>query len=185
MTIKLSIANQKGGVGKTTTAVNTSAVLSDAGMKVLLIDLDPQANATMGSGINKEKIKNSVYEALIGLEDLASIIIETNFGYDLLPSNRELIGADLDLVDVEEREYRLKAGLQSIESNYDYIIIDCPPSLSLLTLNGLCASNGVLIPMQCEYFALEGLSDLIKSVRVVHSNFNANLSKIGLLRGNV
>ena len=182
MTIKLSIANQKGGVGKTTTAVNTSAVLSDAGMKVLLIDLDPQANATMGSGVNKEKIKNSVYEALIGLEDLASIIIETNFGYDLLPSNRELIGADLDLVDVEEREYRLKAGLHSIESNYDYIIIDCPPSLSLLTLNGLCASNGVLIPMQCEYFALEGLSDLIKSVRVVHSNFNANLSKIGLLR---
>ena len=182
MTIKLSIANQKGGVGKTTTAVNTSAVLSDAGMKVLLIDLDPQANATMGSGVNKEKIKHSVYEALIGLEDLASIIIETNFGYDLLPSNRELTGADLDLVDVEEREYRLKAGLQSIESNYDYIIIDCPPSLSLLTLNGLCASNGVLIPMQCEYFALEGLSDLIKSVRVVHSNFNANLSKIGLLR---
>ena len=182
MTKILSVANQKGGVGKTTTAVNTSAVLSVLGRKVLLVDLDPQANATMGSGIDKKTLDSSVYELLIGTEEIGSVLKTTRFGYDLLPSTRDLIGADLDLVDVNDREYRLSENIKKISFQYDYIIIDCPPSLSLLTLNGLCASNGILIPMQCEYFALEGLSDLVNSVKLVHSNLNSNLSAIGLLR---
>ena len=182
MTNILSVANQKGGVGKTTTAVNTSAVLSGSGRKVLLVDLDPQANATMGSGIDKHKLENSIYELLIGTEEINSVLKETRFGYDLLPSNRDLIGAELDLVDANDREYRLSDQISKVAYQYDYIIIDCPPSLSLLTLNGLCASSGILIPMQCEYFALEGLSDLVSSVKLVHANLNSKLSSIGLLR---
>tara|TARA_B100000963_G_scaffold357823_1_gene380934 strand:+ start:4382 stop:5146 length:765 start_codon:yes stop_codon:yes gene_type:complete len=182
MTIILSVANQKGGVGKTTTAVNTSAVLSGSGKRVLLVDLDPQANATMGSGVEKQNLKSSIYELLIGTEDINSVLKKTRFGYDILPSNRDLIGAELDLVDVSNREYRLSEKISELAFQYDFILIDCPPSLSLLTLNGLCASNGILIPMQCEYFALEGLSDLVNSVKLVHSNLNSNLSSIGLLR---
>ena len=182
MTIILSVANQKGGVGKTTTAVNTSAVLSSSGRKVLLVDLDPQANATMGSGVDKTKLENSIYELLIGTEEINSVLKKTRFGYDLLPSNRDLIGAELDLVDANNREYRLSEKINELAFQYDYIIIDCPPSLSLLTLNGLCCSNGILIPMQCEYFALEGLTDLVNSVKLVHANLNSNLSSIGLLR---
>ena len=182
MTNILSVANQKGGVGKTTTAVNTSAVLSGSGRKVLLVDLDPQANATMGSGIDKHKLENSIYELLIGTEEINAVLKKTRFGYDLLPSNRDLIGAELDLVDASDREYRLSNQISKLAYQYDYIIIDCPPSLSLLTLNGLCASNGILIPMQCEYFALEGLSDLVNSVKLVHANLNSKLSSIGLLR---
>ena len=182
MTNILSVANQKGGVGKTTTAVNTSAVLSGSGRKVLLVDLDPQANATMGSGIDKHKLENSIYELLIGTEEINSVLKKTRFGYDLLPSSRDLIGAELDLVDANDREYRLSDQISKLSFQYDYIIIDCPPSLSLLTLNGLCASSGILIPMQCEYFALEGLSDLVNSVKLVHANLNSKLSSIGLLR---
>ena len=182
MTNILSVANQKGGVGKTTTAVNTSAVLSGSGRKVLLVDLDPQANATMGSGIDKHKLENSIYELLIGTEEINSVLKKTRFGYDLLPSSRDLIGAELDLVDANDREYRLSDQISKLSFQYDYIIIDCPPSLSLLTLNGLCASSGILIPMQCEYYALEGLSDLVNSVKLVHANLNSKLSSIGLLR---
>ena len=182
MTNILSVANQKGGVGKTTTAVNTSAVLSGSGKKVLLVDLDPQANATMGSGIDKHKLENSIYELLIGTEEVKSVLKKTRFGYDLLPSNKDLIGAELDLVDANDREYRLSEQINKLAFQYDFIIIDCPPSLSLLTLNGLCASSGILIPMQCEYFALEGLSDLVNSVKLVHANLNSKLSSIGLLR---
>ncbi len=182
MTNILSVANQKGGVGKTTTAVNTSAVLSGSGRKVLLVDLDPQANATMGSGIDKHKLENSIYELLIGTEEINSVLKKTRFGYDLLPSSRDLIGAEIDLVDANDREYRLSDQISKLSFQYDYIIIDCPPSLSLLTLNGLCASSGILIPMQCEYYALEGLSDLVNSVKLVHANLNSKLSSIGLLR---
>ncbi len=178
----LSIANQKGGVGKTTTAVNLSAALAGLGKSVLLIDLDPQANATMGSGVEKSSLKYSVYHMLLGLTDAASILKKTQSGYDLLPSNRDLIGAEIELTEESRREYRLKDALEKIFHRYEFILIDCPPSLSLLTLNGLCSSNGVIIPMQCEYYALEGLSDLINSIRRVHSNLNPTLNEIGLLR---
>ena len=182
MSVILSVANQKGGVGKTTTSVNTSAVLSKLGKKVLLIDLDPQANATMGSGVEKQNINFSIYQVLIGKVKITEPIRLTDAGYDILPANQELAGAELDLVDLERREFRLADSLECIIPDYEYILIDCPPSLSLLTLNGLCASNGVLIPMQCEYYALEGLSDLINSVKRVYKNLNSNLSSIGLLR---
>ena len=182
MSIILSVANQKGGVGKTTTSVNTCAVLAKLGIKVLLVDLDPQANATMGSGVEKEKINLSIYQVLIGEVEITKPIISTKGGFDLLPSNKDLAGAELDLVNLKRREFRLSDSLKSIFSKYEYILIDCPPSLSLLTLNGLCASNGVLIPMQCEYYALEGLTDLINSIRRVYNNLNSNLNSIGLLR---
>ena len=182
MTKVLSVANQKGGVGKTTTAVNLSAALSKIGKKVLLIDLDPQANATMGSGIDKTNLDFSIYHVLLGLEEASCVMKKTDSNYDLLPANRDLIGAEIELAEVVRREYRLNDTLNKILFEYEFILIDCPPSLSLLTLNGLCASNGVIIPMQCEYYALEGLSDLINSIRRVHSNLNSSLDEIGLLR---
>ena len=181
MTNILSVANQKGGVGKTTTAVNTSAVLSGSGRKVLLVDLDPQANATMGSGIDKHKLENSIYELLIGTEEINSVLKKQDLA--MISSFKQRSNrAELDLVDANDREYRLSDQISKLAYQYDYIIIDCPPSLSLLTLNGLCASSGILIPMQCEYFALEGLSDLVNSVKLVHANLNSKLSSIGLLR---
>ena len=156
------VANQKGGVGKTTTTVNLAAGLAKVGQRVLLIDLDPQGNATMGSGVDKRALELSVY--------------------DVLGANRELSGAEIELVSLDRRNDRLKAALQSVDADYDFVLIDCPPSLSMLTLNGLCSAHGVIVPMQCEYFALEGLTDLVNTIKQVHANMNPDLQIIGLLR---
>lgn len=177
------IANQKGGVGKTTTAVNLAAGLAGLKQRVLLVDLDPQGNATMGSGIEKADLKSTVYQVLIGMatvKDCAQRCESAN--YDVVPANRDLAGAEIELVDIDARESRLKDALAVVANQYDFILIDCPPALSLLTLNGLCAANGVIVPMQCEYFALEGLSDLVNTIKQVHANLNSNLVIIGLLR---
>ena len=177
------VANQKGGVGKTTTCVNLAAALQLAGQRTLLIDLDPQGNATMGSGIDKRGLKASIYQLLVGLEDLAGVrVTSPTGGYDVLPANRDLAGAEVELVDLEQREKRLRNALAPFDADYDFVLIDCPPSLSMLTLNGLCCANGVIIPMQCEYYALEGLSDLVNTIKKVHANLNRDLKIIGLLR---
>jgi chromosome partitioning protein len=176
------IANQKGGVGKTTTAVNLAASLTGLGCRTLLVDLDPQGNATMGSGVDKTEVEQSVYPVLLGLSSLKESVIKSPAGYDLLPANRELAGAEVELVSIDRREHRLRDALASVSSEYDVVLIDCPPSLSLLTLNGLCSAHGVVIPMQCEYFALEGLSDLVNSIKRVHGGLNKELKIIGLLR---
>lgn len=177
-----AVANQKGGVGKTTTAVNLAASLARLGHRTLLVDLDPQGNATMGSGVDKSALTKTIYTVLLGIDRAETVRMKTDFGYDLLPANRELAGAEVELVDLESREHRLALGLATISSAYDMILVDCPPSLSMLTLNGLCAANGVVIPMQCEYFALEGLSDLVNSIKRVHAGLNRELRIIGLLR---
>jgi chromosome partitioning protein len=179
----LAIANQKGGVGKTTTSVNVACALARLNQRVLLVDLDPQGNATMGSGVDKRTLAASVYQVLIGeVRAREAIVAQTAAGYALLPANRELAGAELDLVEREARETRLRDALAEVDTDFDLVIIDCPPSLSLLTLNGFCAASGVIIPMQCEYYALEGLSDLVNTVRKVHANFNRQLGVLGLLR---
>ena len=182
-TVILCIANQKGGVGKTTTAINLAAALSLLNKKVLLIDLDPQGNATMGSGINKSEQSINLYQVLIGTAAIKDAIkYSTEAKYDVLPSNRDLSGAEIDLVEMPDRNLRLKNALSAIQTEYDFILIDCPPTLSLLTLNGLACANGVIIPMQCEYFALEGLSDLVNTIKRVHRSLNSNLQLIGILR---
>jgi chromosome partitioning protein len=178
-----AIANQKGGVGKTTTTVNLAAALGKLGQRTLLIDLDPQGNATMGSGIEKAQLERSVYHLLVGLSDLPEARAASPTGsFDLLPANRDLAGAEIEMVSLEQRELRLKQALAGHSDDYDFVLIDCPPSLSLLTLNGLCAAHGVVIPMQCEYYALEGLSDLVNTIKKVHANLNRDLKIIGLLR---
>ena len=183
MSYIFAVANQKGGVGKTTTTVNLAAALAAQGQRVLLVDLDPQGNATMGSGVDKRTLKNSVYHVLLGLCSLAEARQASETGkYDTLPANRDLAGAEVEMVDLDNRETRLKHALALHDKDYDFVLIDCPPSLSLLTLNGLCAANGVIIPMQCEYYALEGLSDLVNTIKKVHANLNPDLKIIGLLR---
>jgi chromosome partitioning protein len=177
------VANQKGGVGKTTTAVNLAAGLAQIGQRVLVVDLDPQGNATMGSGIDKRKLELSVYDVLLESASVAEACQRSpKAGYDVLGANRELAGAEVELVELERRDRRLKRALAAVAGNYDFALIDCPPSLSLLTLNGLTAAHGVLVPMQCEYFALEGLSDLVNTIKQVHANLNPDLQIIGLLR---
>lgn len=177
------VANQKGGVGKTTTTVNLAAGMAKLNQRVLLVDLDPQGNATMGAGITKSELKASIYEVMLGLADVKTVRQRSTSGnFDVLPSNRELAGAEVELVDLERRERRLKEALSAVDQDYDFILIDCPPALSLLTLNGLCAADGVVIPMQCEYYALEGLSDLVNTIKKVHANLNRELKIIGLLR---
>ncbi|MDD2843890.1 MAG: ParA family protein [Rhodoferax sp.] len=182
------IANQKGGVGKTTTTVNLAAGLAKVGQRVLMVDLDPQGNATMGSGVDKRKLDLTVYDVLLESTSIAearvqsSKLIDAGCSYDILGANRELAGAEVEMVELERREKRLKNALAQVEQDYDFILIDCPPSLSMLTLNGLCCAHGVIVPMQCEYFALEGLADLVNTIKQVHANLNKELAIIGLLR---
>jgi len=177
------VANQKGGVGKTTTSVNLAAGLARVGQRVLVVDLDPQGNATMGSGIDKRALDLSVYDVLLENASIAEARQSSpKAGYDVVGANRELAGAEVELVDLERRDRRLKGALNAVKGDYDFVLIDCPPSLSLLTLNGLCAAHGVVVPMQCEYFALEGLSDLVNTIKQVHANLNPDLQIIGLLR---
>ena len=186
------VANQKGGVGKTTTTVNLAAGLASVGQRVLMVDLDPQGNATMGSGVDKRQLALSVYDVLLESASIVEARVRSNWGdegarakaatYDVLGANRDLAGAEVEMVDLERRENRLKLALASVDKEYDFVLIDCPPSLSMLTLNGLCSAHGVIVPMQCEYFALEGLTDLVNTIKQVHANLNRDLKIIGLLR---
>lgn len=178
------VANQKGGVGKTTTAVNLTAALANIGQRALLVDLDPQGNATTSSGLDKRAMEHSVYDVLLGDAGIEQVRQCTSYThpYDVVGANRELAGAEVELVDLDRRNFRLKDALAVVVKDYDFVIIDCPPSLSLLTLNGLCSAHGVVVPMLCEFFALEGLTDLVNTIKQIHGNLNPSLKIIGLLR---
>ncbi|MDR2679006.1 MAG: ParA family protein [Zoogloeaceae bacterium] len=176
----IAITNQKGGVGKTTTAVNLAASLAQRERRVLLIDLDPQGNATTGAGVFKREALPTVYQMLLGNVRLAEVVLTTTFGFDLLPANRELAGAEVEVVELSRREFRLAEALKG--ADYDFVLIDCPPALNMLTLNGLVAADCALIPMQCEYYALEGLSDLVETLKKVRARLNPRLEIEGLLR---
>jgi chromosome partitioning protein len=179
----IALANQKGGVGKTTTCVNLAASLVVAKQKVLLVDLDPQGNATMGSGVNKKQVSKTINDVLMGRATAEEVLIKnTPAGYDLLPGNGQLTEAEVKLLEVEGRETRLKDALQGIEGAYDYLLFDCPPSLNMLTVNSLVAADSVLIPMQCEYYALEGLSALVETIQTLCRSANPKLRIEGLLR---
>jgi len=179
----IAITNQKGGVGKTTTSVNLAASLAATKRRVLLIDLDPQGNATMGSGVDKRALTTSVYDVLVEERDIASAVVPAGqAGFSLLPANDDLTGAELALLDLPQREQRLKRALDAAQHDYDYILIDCPPSLNMLTLNALVAAEAVLIPMQCEYFALEGLSALVRTIDKIRNTLNPKLQLAGVLR---
>ena len=178
----ISVANQKGGVGKTTTAVNLASCLAMAGKQVLLVDIDPQANTTSFVGIDKEKVKASTYEVLSSQVNINQAITETQIqGLSIIPSHLRLVGAEVELLNIEGREYLLRKAFNEVEANYKYIIIDCPPSLNMLTINALVASNSVLIPMQCEYFALEGLGLLMNTISIVREKLNPELAIEGVL----
>ncbi len=177
-----AIANQKGGVGKTSIAVNLTATLAHYGQRALLIDLDPQGNATTGSGIDKNGLEKSLYGVLLGEYDVASARVRAAGNYDVLPANRELAGAEIELIQIERREFRLKEALSQVGADYDYALIDCPPALNMLTVNALTAADAVIIPMQCEYYALEGLSDLVGTLRKVKANLNPKIEIEALVR---
>nr|WP_173406266.1 AAA family ATPase [Pelosinus sp. UFO1] len=178
----IAIANQKGGVGKTTTSVNLSACLADLGKKVLLVDLDPQGNSTSGFGFDKTKIKQSIYDVLVNDTPVEGVILKTKIeNLMVLPATIQLAGAEIELVSIMSRETKLKRVLDKIKYNYDYIIIDCPPSLGLLTINSLTAANSVLVPIQCEFYALEGLSQLMNTITLVQKNLNPALSLEGVV----
>ncbi|MEM7194125.1 MAG: ParA family protein [Pseudomonadota bacterium] len=178
----LAITNQKGGVGKTTTAINLAASLTRADSRVLLVDIDPQGNATVGSGIAMRELEWSVYEVLLGEQELQQAIVRAEAGFDILPSHPDLSGAQVEMADLEHRDFRLANALESVADRYDFIVIDCPPALNVLTVNALTAAREVLIPVQCEYYALEGLTSLMETVSLVRQGLNPDLEVLGLVR---